>query len=65
LGLVCATGEILGGVLSPFVSGYAADKFGLAAPLWIMFGLCILAGLLATGLRETAPRVLARRAQAQ
>jgi predicted MFS family arabinose efflux permease len=65
LGLVCATGEILGGVLSPFVSGYAADRFGLQAPLWIMFGLCILAGLLAFGLRETAPRVLARRAQAQ
>lgn len=63
LGLVCATGEILGGVLSPFVSGYAADRFGLQAPLWIMFGLCILAGLLAFGLRETAPRVLARRAQ--
>lgn len=65
LGLVCATGEILGGVLSPFVSGYAADRFGLQAPLWIMFGLCILAGLLAFGLRETAPRVLARRAQAK
>jgi len=65
LGLVCATGEILGGVLSPFVSGYAADRFGLQAPLWIMLGLCILAGLLAFGLRETAPRVLARRAQAQ
>ncbi|MEY4376354.1 MAG: hypothetical protein RJB26_904, partial [Pseudomonadota bacterium] len=66
LGLVCATGEILGGVMSPFVAGMAADRYNtLAAPLWIMLGLCILAGLLALGLRETAPRVLARRAQAQ
>jgi hypothetical protein len=30
-----------------------------------MLGLCILAGLLAFGLRETAPRVLARRAAAK
>jgi hypothetical protein len=33
---------------------------GLTAPLWIMLALTILSGLLAFGLRETAPRVLAR-----
>jgi predicted MFS family arabinose efflux permease len=59
-GIVMGTGEILGGVLGPALAGKAADHFGLQAPLWIMFGLCIVAGLLAFGLRETAPRVVAR-----
>lgn len=56
LGLVMGTGEVLGGVLSPALAGLAADKAGLQAPLWIMLGLCILAGLLALGLEESAPR---------
>ncbi len=60
LGLCMGTGEVLGGVLSPSIAGMAADRMGLAAPLWIMLGLTILAGLLGLGLRETAPRALAR-----
>lgn len=56
LGLVMATGEIVGGVLSPALAGAAADEYGLSAPLWMMLGLCIVAGLLALGLDETAPR---------
>lgn len=60
LGLCMGTGEVVGGVLSPSIAGMAADRMGLTAPLWIMLGLTILAGLLALGLRETAPRVLAR-----
>jgi len=59
LGLVMATGEVFGGVLGPFGAGAAADRFGLQAPLWVMFGLCLAAGLCALGLRETAPRVVA------
>ena len=31
------------------------------APLWMMVGLTVIGGLLGLGLRETAPRVLARR----
>jgi ACS family hexuronate transporter-like MFS transporter len=61
LGLCMGTGEILGGVLAPFAAGNAADRTGLAAPLFIMVGLALAAGLLSIGLRETAPRVLARR----
>ena len=61
LGLCMGTGEILGGVLSPALAGYAADRFGLQAPLWIMLALTLVAAALALGLRETAPRVLARR----
>jgi predicted MFS family arabinose efflux permease len=60
LGLCMGTGEVLGGVLSPSLAGYAADHMGmgLAAPLWIMLGLGLAAAVLALGLRETAPRVL-------
>ncbi len=61
LGICMGVGEILGGVLSPFIAGYAADRVGLQAPLWILFGLALASGILALGLRETAPRVLARR----
>ena len=61
LGLCMGIPEVLGGVLAPSIAGYAADIAGLQAPLWIMLGLAIVAGLLALGLRETAPRVLARR----
>jgi len=57
LGLVMAAGEVLGGVLGPFGAGAAADHFGLQAPLWIMFGLCIAIGSCAFGLQETAPRI--------
>lgn len=60
LGLCMGTGEILGGVLAPSLAGLAADHAGLQAPLWIMLGLTLAGGLLAFGLRETAPRVLAR-----
>lgn len=61
LGLVMGTGEVLGGVFGPSIAGAAADALGLSAPLWIMFGLCIVAGVLAVGLKETAPRIVARR----
>jgi MFS transporter, ACS family, hexuronate transporter len=60
LGLVMGTGEILGGVFGPLAAGKIADLTDLNAPMWIMLGLCILAGLLALGLKETAPRIVAR-----
>jgi ACS family hexuronate transporter-like MFS transporter len=55
IALVMGSGEVFGGVLSPALAGRAADAAGLAAPLWIMMGLCVAAGLLALGLHETAP----------
>jgi len=58
LGLCMGTGEVLGGVLSPTLAGAAADRVGLAAPLWIMLGVAVIATLLAFGLRETAPRIV-------
>ncbi len=62
IAFVMCVGEIFGGVLAPTLAGWAADDYGLAAPLWIMTGLCIVSGVLALGLRETAPLVLAKRA---
>jgi len=55
LGLCMGASEVLGGVLAPFIAGFAADNVGLAAPLWIMVGLALVAGIVAMGLRETAP----------
>lgn len=60
LGICMGTGEILGGVLSPFLAGAIADRVGLQAALWLMLAVTVIAALLAFGLRETAPRVLAR-----
>jgi predicted MFS family arabinose efflux permease len=60
LGLCMGTGEILGGVLAPYLAGRASDNVGHAAPLWIMLCLSLAAAALALLLRETAPRVLAR-----
>ncbi|HWL46791.1 MAG TPA: MFS transporter [Sphingomonadaceae bacterium] len=64
LGLCMGTGEVLGGVFAPFVAGFIADRTSLAAPLWLMAGLAIVAGLTALGLRETAPSQLRKRALA-
>ena len=61
LGLCMGSSELLGGVLGPPIAGRLADGMGLAAPLWMMFALTIAAGLLAFGLRETAPSQVARR----
>ena len=60
LGICMGVGEILGGALSPFLAGYAADRVGLQAPLWLLFGAALLSGLLSLGLRETAPRLSGR-----
>jgi ACS family hexuronate transporter-like MFS transporter len=65
LGICMGAGELIGGVLSPLIAGYAADVVGLAAPLWIMLGLALLGGLVALGVRETAPRLLGAAGLAQ
>jgi MFS family permease len=64
LGICMGTGEILGGMLAPPLAGTIADRTSLQAPLWMMVALTVGGSLLALGLRETAPRVLSRRAAA-
>jgi MFS family permease len=61
-GLVVGFGEILGGVGSPVLAGWAADLHGSAAPLVIQGGLALIATALALGLKETAPAALRARA---
>jgi ACS family hexuronate transporter-like MFS transporter len=60
-GICMGTCEIIGGAGGPAIAGVFADEYGLQAPLWIMTGLTFVGGLFAFGLRETAPRVLAKR----
>jgi MFS transporter, ACS family, hexuronate transporter len=64
MAIIMGSGEVFGGVLAPALAGWAADRAGLAAPLWIMMGLCTAAGALALALRETAPVCLKRSAAA-
>jgi MFS family permease len=65
IGLSMATAELLGGVVAPFFSGWAADAFGLGAPLWLCLGFALVSGLLALMLDETAPLVGRTQAFAQ
>lgn len=59
-GIVMGIGEVIGGVLSPSLAGGLSDHYGRDAVMWLMLALCLLAGVVGFGLRETAPRVLAR-----
>lgn len=61
LSLTMGTSEIIGGVFAPSLAGRASDAHGLAAPMWIVAGLAVAAAVVSLMLRETAPRVLARR----
>jgi len=65
LGVCMGAGELIGGVMAPSIAGFAADQTSLHAPLWIMAGLAAAAGLVACGLRETAPRIIAARREAR
>jgi predicted MFS family arabinose efflux permease len=61
LGLAMGSCEILGGVFGPPIAGMLNDAFGLSTFLWLLMGLALVSGFVAMGLKETAPRVLARR----
>lgn len=61
-GLCMGSCEILGGAAGPAIAGQLSEAFGRTAPLWLMIGLAATGGLTALFLKETAPRVLARRA---
>lgn len=61
MGLVVAIGELTGGVAAPLLAGWAADSFGLQAPLLIAATAAALGALIAAGLVETNPIVISRR----
>jgi predicted MFS family arabinose efflux permease len=60
-GLCMGSCEILGGAGGPAIAGQLSQALGRQAPLWMMVGLAVVGGLTALFLKETAPRVLARR----
>ena len=61
LSLTMGISEVVGGVAAPYLAGGIADAYGLGAVMWILAGICLTCALLALMLKETAPRVLARR----
>lgn len=63
LGLVMGIGELAGGFLAPVIAGRASDVWGLQTAMFISAGGAVAVVLLSFGLRETAPRVLRRRAE--
>jgi MFS family permease len=64
LGLAMGSCEVLGGVFGPTVAGALNDSFGKETFLWLLMLLAVVSGFVAMGLKETAPRVIARRALA-
>jgi MFS family permease len=63
LGIVMGLGELIGGVATPSIAGWAADLYGLQAPILIEAGCAVVATVLALFLVETAPvKVKARSA---
>jgi len=65
LSLTMGISEVIGGVVGPPVAGKMGDAFGLGAAMWVLAGVSIGVAVVALLLRETAPLVLARRAQAR
>jgi len=55
MGLVVGAGEIVGGVLSPTISGWIADQTSLAAHMVVMMVCALCGGVLSLFLTETAP----------
>jgi MFS family permease len=55
MGLVVGAGEIVGGVLSPTISGWIADQTSLVAHMVVMMVCALCGGLLSLFLQETAP----------
>jgi fucose permease len=59
LALIIGVAEIVGGVIMPIVSGALADRYGLDAPMWVVFGATALTVCGSFFLVETRPRAVA------
>ena len=60
MGFNAAVGEMLGAGAMPVVIGWVADRIGLGVLPWILLGVAVLICLITLGLKETAPRLVAR-----
>ena len=56
LALIIGVAEIVGGVIMPVVSGALADRYGLDAPMWVVFGATALTIVGSLFLVETRPQ---------
>ena len=56
IGFILALSAVVGGVIGPAIAGWSADRWGLAAPLYLTIACCGLVGALCAGLEESAPR---------
>jgi MFS family permease len=56
LALIIGVAEIVGGVIMPIISGWLADRYGLDAPMWVVFGATVLTVAGSFFLVETRPR---------
>lgn len=61
VGLSAGVGELIGGFLTPMLTGIAADQFGLPVALVVSSAGALVATVFAVFLKETAPRVLRAR----
>lgn len=56
MSLIVLVGEVFGGTIAPSIAGVMADKYSLAAPMWLAVCGSILVLLFSFGLKETAPQ---------
>lgn len=56
IGFILALSAVVGGVIGPAIAGWSADRWGLAAPLYLTIVCCGVVGVLCAGLIESAPR---------
>ena len=64
MGFTAALGELLGAGLMPILVGAAADRVGLIILPWVLLAVGVLFCVLTLALKESAPKVVARRATA-
>ncbi len=62
MGFNAAVGEMLGAGVMPVAIGITADQIGLASLPWFLAAAAVILCVVALGLRETAPRAVARTA---
>jgi MFS family permease len=63
IGIILGVGELTGGVLSPVLAGWSADRFGLDSVMWLMAACSVISAAIALLIVETAPVALRKRAQ--
>jgi sugar phosphate permease len=63
MGFDAACGELLGAGVMSVVVGKIADLAGLGVVPWVLLAVAVLLCLLTLALRETAPKVIERKAR--